>query len=141
MEAENGRYKVNSRDIVSEVIEGEVIAIDLAGGAYYSLRGGAAEVWKLFAAGAADLDAAVALFGEAGDRAALTGLLERLRAERMVVPAEDGDGAGAAPAAGSVGYSEPVFEKYDDMQDYFLLDPIHDVGAAGWPSPAPGSQR
>ena len=45
MTAENGRYTVNSRDIVSEVIEGEVIAIDLAGGAYYSLRGSAAEAW------------------------------------------------------------------------------------------------
>ena len=141
MEADNGRYKVNSRDIVSEVIEGEVIAIDLAGGAYYSLRGGAAEVWKIFAAGAADLDAAVTLFGEAGDREALTGLLERLRSERLVVPAEDGDGAAAAPADGPVYYTEPVFEKYDDMQVYFLLDPIHDVGAAGWPPPAPGSQR
>ena len=140
MAAANARYRVNSRDIVSEVIEGEVIAIDLAGGAYYSLRGSAAEAWRLLAAGAADLETVIARFGDGADREALAGLLDRLRAEGLIVPA-DGEDA-AAPAVGEpVDYTEPAFEKYDDMQDYFLLDPIHDVGAAGWPRPAAEQQR
>ena len=141
MSAENGRYRVNSRDIVSEVIEGEVIAIDLANGAYYSLRGGAADVWQLLAHRAGGLDEVAALFGDAADREKLGELLDRLRDERLVVPAEDGDESADADTTAVRPYSEPVFEKYDDMQDYFLLDPIHDVGAAGWPRPAAESQQ
>src|SRR5688572_21187160 len=115
MTAENGRYRVNSRDIVSEVIEGEVIAIDLAGGAYYSLRGSAAEAWRLLASRAADLDAVVSLFGASGDRAALTALIDRLREERLIVPAEGGGGEADGTPEGPLAYTEPVFEKYDDM--------------------------
>lgn len=141
MTAENGRYRVNSHDIVSEVIEGEVIAIDLAGGAYYSLRGSAAEAWRLLASRPADLDAVIDLFGGAGNREALTALIDRLREERLIVPAEEGgDPANGAPE-GPLDYTEPIFEKYDDMQDYFLLDPIHDVGEAGWPRLAADSRQ
>jgi hypothetical protein len=30
----------------------------------------------------------------------------------------------------------PRLERYTDMKDYFLLDPIHEVDTAGWPRPA-----
>jgi hypothetical protein len=141
MTSENGRFTINSHDIVSEVIEGEVIAIDLARGAYYSLRGGAVEAWRLLAAGAADFDDVVARFNAGADREALQALVDRLVAERLIVPAVDGDDASSAIEEEPVGYTEPLFEKYDDMQDYFLLDPIHDVGAAGWPRPQGELQR
>jgi hypothetical protein len=33
----------------------------------------------------------------------------------------------------NVSYSAPSFEKFDDMADQLLLDPIHEIGEAGWP--------
>jgi len=33
-------------------------------------------------------------------------------------------------------FAPPVLERYTDMQDYFLLDPIHEVSPEGWPKPA-----
>jgi hypothetical protein len=30
-------------------------------------------------------------------------------------------------------YLQPSFEKYSDMQEMLLLDPIHEVSEAGWP--------
>jgi hypothetical protein len=30
-------------------------------------------------------------------------------------------------------YKIPVLNKYTDMQELLLLDPIHDVNAQGWP--------
>ena len=31
-------------------------------------------------------------------------------------------------------YEHPVLQKYTDMEDLLLLDPIHDVDEAGWPA-------
>jgi hypothetical protein len=33
----------------------------------------------------------------------------------------------------------PVLEKYTDMQELLLLDPIHDVEEAGWPKARPAA--
>jgi hypothetical protein len=32
-----------------------------------------------------------------------------------------------------VNYQKPVLEKFTDMQDLILLDPVHDVNPKGWP--------
>jgi hypothetical protein len=34
-------------------------------------------------------------------------------------------------------FNAPVLNKYTDMQDLLLLDPIHEVDATGWPSIKP----
>jgi hypothetical protein len=34
-------------------------------------------------------------------------------------------------------FNAPVLNKYTDMQDLLLLDPIHEVDATGWPSTKP----
>lgn len=31
-------------------------------------------------------------------------------------------------------YEKPLIEKYSDMQDLILLDPVHDVNSKGWPN-------
>ena len=30
-------------------------------------------------------------------------------------------------------YTAPAVQKYDDLEDLLLLDPIHEVDEAGWP--------
>ena len=130
------RFTINSKDVVHENIDGEVIAIDLGRGSYYSLAGGAADVWSMLEAGAS-AEQLVSAFDGGADRATVErevrDLLERLEAEALVVPA--GEAGGGGPPAAAIPYRPPVFEKYEDMQDYFLLDPIHEVGSAGWPQP------
>ena len=129
------RFRVNSKDIVHELIDGEVIAIDLGRGSYYSLAGAAADAWSLLVEGASGEGLAAAFDGgvdrEQIERE-LGSLLEQLEAEALIAPDENG---GAEPAAGEIPYRPPVFEKFDDMQDYFMLDPIHEVAPAGWPRP------
>jgi len=34
-------------------------------------------------------------------------------------------------------FNAPVLNKYTDMQDLLILDPIHEVDATGWPSTKP----
>jgi hypothetical protein len=137
------RFRVNAENVVHEEVDGEVIAIDLANGCYYSLSGSGPAAWELLARGASaeELSAALGARFEAEPGAierAVSDLLDRLRESELVVPA-DGVDPPLPPSgeAEQTPFESPGFERYTDMKDYFLLDPIHEVGDAGWPRPAP----
>jgi hypothetical protein len=63
-----------------------------------------------------------------------------LIAEGLVVEASDRE-RGELPAldVGDGRLDVPLIEKFTDMEDLLLLDPVHDVDARGWPHAAPGS--
>jgi Coenzyme PQQ synthesis protein D (PqqD) len=139
------RFRVNSPNVIYETIEGEVILIDLKTGTYYSLRDSGAAVWQAIEQGAGEDGIAAELrsrydASEEQIREAVRRLLAELERERLI-RAEEGEAAAAAPASGNgVGhlpFAAPVLEKHTDMQDLILLDPVHEVGAEGWPHPAP----
>jgi hypothetical protein len=126
-----------------ETIEGEVILIHLDTGTYYSLRGTGAEVWQALQLGAAQAEI-VATFAVAYDAtpdeigssvARLTGQLET----EGLIEQREGAASTSVPrqlstAGGS--FIPPVLEKHTDMQDLIVLDPVHEVGAQGWPQRA-----
>jgi hypothetical protein len=134
-------FRINSADVVHETVDGEVIAIDLARGSYYSLAGSAALVWPMLGAEGATIKRVAAAFtseeiGEEGIESELRDLIQELAEEQLIVEAEQNE-AGAATTE-PLPFESPRFEKYSDMQDYFLLDPIHEVDATGWPNRHPG---
>jgi hypothetical protein len=143
--------RVNTPHVIHETIDGEVILINLASGNYYSLKGAGADVWDVIqstpGANASAIAAAVARrfdgAGEAVD-AEIAGFLEKLRQEELVAAVEDGADASipasnrAPAAAGAKTFEPPLLEKYTDMQDLVLLDPVHEVDSTGWPHPKPG---
>ncbi len=139
------RFQLNSPRVISETIQGETIIIHLGTGVYYSLRGSGAEIWDMLAAGAdeqqvlaqleARYDAAPAELS-----AAVSGLVEQLRAEDLISPLADADAPVEAAFASSESgerkaFQPPAIEKYADMQDIILLDPVHEVDGEGWPRP------
>ena len=129
-------------EIVHETVDGEVIAIDLDNGSYYSLAGSGPLVWELLAVGASEAELREALTARFGDVEAIakdiSALLEQLRESGLIVEAEPEEGAATPMAEAEDGHAfeAPRFERYTDMKDYFLLDPIHEVDTAGWPRPA-----
>ena len=139
------RLRVNSPNVMSETIEGEVIVINLATGSYYSLKDAGAAIWHALEHGAAPDEVTNVL--EASYEGSRTELLEAVEAlladlegEGLVTATEGQDGAaveiGAQPEAADGNrrpFERPVLEKYTDMQELILLDPVHEVGAAGWP--------
>jgi hypothetical protein len=138
------RFRIGP-EIVHETVDGEVIAIDLGNGSYYSLAGSAPAIWDLLVDGATEAEIRAVLLGsfaaeESEIGAAVAGLLPQLEENGLVVreevtpegsPPPSGVAAGERPA-----FEAPRLERYTDMKDYFLLDPIHEVDAAGWPRPA-----
>ena len=142
------RFRVNSPNVIHETIEGEVILIDLKTGTYYSLRAAGAAVWRAIEHGAGEDEIGAALErryeGSAEEmREAVRRLLADLEREGLV-RAENGAAPAAAPAPAPVEsgaearvpFVAPALEKHTDMQDLILLDPVHEVGAQGWPHSA-----
>ncbi|HXS32184.1 MAG TPA: PqqD family protein [Solirubrobacterales bacterium] len=140
------RFRIDAENVVHETVDGEVIAIDLGNGNYYSLAGSAPAIWDLLAGGATETEIcgalAVKFEADAGTlRSEVSALLGKLAESGLVVTTEgatperattsEGGGNGAkAP------FEPPRLERYTDMKDYFLLDPIHEVDTTGWPRPA-----
>jgi hypothetical protein len=47
----------------------------------------------------------------------------------------------SANGASGGSWAEPVLDKYTDMQELLLLDPIHEVDDAGWPHTLTGDAQ
>ena len=134
------RYELNSPPIVAELVEGEVIAIDLNQGSYYSIEKATAAVWSALVSGRTgeEILAALPAAGEAERFAGeLQGFVESLLAEKLIRPS-----SAAADPDGAISKLTPWaahalrFERFTDMQDLLVLDPVHEVDEeAGWPKP------
>jgi len=148
----NNRLRINTPKIVHETIDGETVILNLDSGNYYSLVGVSAHIWGFIESGApvnviiermkcdynsdgTDVDGAVNKF------------VSELCQEGLTVPDKAVTKAGfqwpAEKIAVSVNaekqsFTAPILNKYSDMQDLLLLDPIHDVDEeAGWPTSKP----
>ena len=139
------RFSVDSERVVHEAIDGETLAVQLATGAYYSLRGSAHEAWELLAAQQPLEEVAAELarrYPEAPDAVGdVNRFAAKLVAEQLLV--ESAAGVPPPPGGPASGertlavYAAPSVERYDDMQYFLRLDPIHEVDeVAGWPRAA-----
>ena len=135
-------YRVNAPHVISETIDDETIIINLDSGAYYSTRGVANQIWKQLAQGesaARVLESALSQYR--GERAeietSIRQFLATLVEDALMVETEEGNSAFTPLAAAPTEpFVAPVLEKFTDMADLLLLDPIHEVdAAAGWPMP------
>ncbi len=131
---------------MSEVIDNEAVIMDLRNGTYFSATGSGALIWSGLEAGChydQILRSLSTQYQAAPEtlRAALDGFLAELFDSDLIEHAEGEDALPAvadlpAMAASSErgAFEPPVLAKHTDMQDLLLLDPIHDVEEAGWPT-------
>jgi len=140
------QHYVTNPQVIHETIDGETIIIDLATGTYFSLQGAAPAIWNALVAGESDEQLVERLqsvyAADAGElRDAITHFLEDLVRDQLIAPTP-----AAGPAAAVAGETEsaervpfvvPKLERYEDMQDIILLDPVHKVDNQGWPHAVP----
>ena len=136
-------YRINTPSVVHETIEGEVVAVNLEEGTYYSLRGTGADVWSLLGRiSVADIVTEMAQRYSADKSQIEQGVRKVLAAmvhQGLIVQGPEPESLEPLPAASPHGqqpFDVPSLEIYTDMQDLLLLDPIHDVDETGWPSMA-----
>lgn len=135
-------FRINQPAVISEVVDGEAIVVNLESGTYYSMRDSAEMIWTALSTGA-DATRISATLARAYDtpaeqiQASVGRFLTDLATERLIVPADDPAAelpVTTAPPPGRTSFTAPVLEKYTDMAELLLLDPIHDVAAhIGWP--------
>lgn len=142
------RYRINAPSVVSDIIDGEAVILNLKTGNYYSIDKCGAVLWDWIGqghspanvielaqrhySGDADAikDAVIKFVGELLDQE----LVKRVDTEEAVTPSQ----TASVETPGSRGaFEPPQLNVYRDMQDLLLLDPIHDVDEAGWPSAKP----
>jgi len=137
-------FRVDSGHVVGDVFEdGEAAVIDLRNGVYFSLNSTGALLWPLLVEGTT-VDALVARVLSSTDQVssvvpAIESFVAALVAAQLIEEVDDVD-AGmverVAPA-GQQPFVAPELERFDDLQDLLLLDPIHDVSDRGWPETPP----
>lgn len=138
------------RDVAHEAFDDEVILIHFPSGKYFRLDAPGRVAWAAIEAGATADDVAATFVrafdvggGEAHDAA--QAFLAELRAHGLVLAdpvAEARRPSGAAgadggPAASRAPWQRPRVEVFTDLEQLFLVDPIHDVDATGWPHAKP----
>ena len=128
--------------ILYETIEGEVIAMDMQSGSYFSLRHTAASIWSLLLQSVA-IDEIITQITDCYriDRqvvsADLQSFLGHLQEEGLieVTTLLNPEKTPSQLPRGTEPYTAPALEVFTDVQDLLTIDPIHDVDEMGWPQP------
>jgi hypothetical protein len=145
------RLKINEPNVVHENIDGETVILNLDSGNYYSIVNVAADIWNYIENGAPANEILPLIRKNyeclQGDEESSVNLfLNQLQQEGLVVAIDDKLAGSPQPQnrldqialnTNKAVFTAPVLNKYTDMQDLLLLDPIHEVDATGWPSTKP----
>ena len=137
----DARYVLNGPPVVAELIEGEVIAINLESGTYYSLLGASAKVWSLLLEGHSIgeiLQGFTSVGSDVDPAEAIKGFVASLLAEGLILSRQGDEPAPSRRIDTEPWLSEELsFEHFSDMKEVLQLDPIHEADEeAGWPRPS-----
>jgi len=137
----NTSFRVNTPTVSQETIDGEAVIINLETGNYYSLTDAGSAIWGLMLGGH-NLDAICSAICEAfeGEQSEIENgvreLFSELEQENLIVATDSVQSdPGARLTANAVRpqFQRPALQKFTDMQELLLLDPVHDVDDVGWP--------
>ena len=134
---------IREDDVVFEDYGDEMVLLHLRRGVYYTLdRVGSDCLSALM--GASSLERALHWLADRYDapeedlRACLAELASALGNEDLVIPRQGGEPAIALETGESIlskrPLTQPLLEKYQDIQDILRFDPVHEVTEQGWPS-------
>lgn len=149
------RFRINRPKVIHETIDDEVVMIHFDSGNYYSLDNVGAQIWAFVESGSTVSEIIEAITHRyEGSRAvienAVNQVISELQQEDLIVPDKTKEPGGiqglevqAEPGLERErpGFEAPILHKYTDMQDLLLLDPIHEVDEAGWPTIRPDSSN
>jgi hypothetical protein len=140
------RFGVRKHHVLHQTIDGEVVIINLDTGNYYSLLRSGADVWSAVERSSSMQEIVGALarkYQATPDvlQRAAADFVEQLQREGLVEACDEvtasenlSSAAEETPSVQPAAFEPPILEKYEDMQDLILLDPVHEVDEGmGWP--------
>ena len=136
-------YEINQPMVIAEVFDDETIIIHFDTGNYYSLDSFSSIVWRAMEerVDVSSLPDILSTCFKQVSSGELRKLVNQLVAELLsedLIRSVEGVKPGEVVLAqvdckGDLPENAGCLTKFDDMQELLLLDPIHDVDAAGWP--------
>ena len=143
----NNTFTVDESAVVFERYDDETIAINLNTGIYYTLNTTAAAIFDLLAAGCPVTELIPILQPKYSDdlrrfESDLLDFVSELQRATLIEPSQANIGPRLQTAENGPKrvFEVPILKVHEDLQELFLLDPVHEVGAQGWPAPQ-GSQQ
>jgi hypothetical protein len=142
LNARSAVLKAARPDVIEETFEGEVTIVHLATGVFYGLNEPASAIWHQVCDGRRPETVVTTLAGAYGVPAdelhdPVLAFVTELAREQLLAEA---DAEGPPAATGELGaWAPPKLQRFADMQELLLLDPVHDIelDANGWPIPRP----
>lgn len=139
-------YQINTPQVIREFFDDEAVIINLELGIYYSLDAVGGFIWGLIEQRASNIQIVEKIsqvFNNPVDniKKDILEFIDQLVTEELIcinnnnhlTPIEDNMLAINNNGKELI-YSKPILNKYTDMQELLLLDPIHEVDEAGWPN-------
>lgn len=134
-------FQVNSPGVVSDIVDDEVVIVNLDSGAYYSTEKAGLAIWQHLSEGQTiegiiqSLSTRYAGANEEFSKSVYD-LVKTLQDEALIV---SGTGESSALPNGTAQAEKQPFEgvtlqKFSDMEELLLLDPVHEVADTGWPN-------
>jgi len=134
------KFKTASSAVIHELMDDEVIIANLDSGTYYSLRDSAIPLWQMLVAGFT-VDQIKNLLNEKFAPVSeqtfneVSLFIDQLCKENLLVSdSVTSQTQGAENLIWPSRWGNPTFEKYDEMKNLLMLDPIHEVDEQGWPN-------
>jgi hypothetical protein len=130
-------FRINSPKVIHQIFDSEVVIVNLETGIYYSVRESGIDVWRGIDAGN-EPEQIIAAFAPAGAETKVKEFVEELEREQLIVQAD----VEKRPRMGKTfslpaAFVPPVLEKFTDMREMLLIDPIHELDEGGWPKRMP----
>jgi hypothetical protein len=142
---DSSRFRLNQPHVVYESFTDEMVLINLASGNYYSVDLTGKMVIQMLADSRSPGEIISALAARHDLQLSeiethIHPFIAALQAEGLIVPVPASDSLVAPasmpiehPSGNGGDFIPPRLQRFSDMQDLLLLDPIHQVDESGWP--------
>jgi hypothetical protein len=135
------QFSIRNQQVINETLDNETIIINLETGVYYSLNPMGTLIWKAINAKLSFGLISNQLMGKYPEAVEIEGIVEKyiafLELEQLVEKIDFCEtnlrDFEVILQSELSSYVPPAIEKYEDMQEMLLADPIHEVEEDGWP--------
>jgi hypothetical protein len=125
-------YRINTPKIIHQVFDTEVVIVNLETGTYYSVRGSGIDLWQAIDAGVSS-DNLGRQFNGSADPEKIAGFIAELEREQLISSQIEASATNSSTLGVRKPFFEPLIEKFTDMREMLLIDPIHELDEGGWP--------
>lgn len=136
------RFKINAPHIIHEIFsDDEAAIINLKTGNYYSLNPTGAEIWALIERNLTD-EQIIEILKDRYEtdsidvKKEIKGFFNELKVEDLIIENNEVmlvETVNTNNNGKKHKFVKPMLERFADLQELLLLDPIHDVDEAGFP--------